>query len=255
MSKDKDEIMKYWDTRGRSETLNDRAKYGGSVGFREHPVWLGALPVLLSHPAGGRSIRRVADMGCGTGIIAEHLARLGYEVIAVEFAESRAKLAEQRLAAYPGVSVRLGDAANPPIHPGEVDAIISRNLLWLLPDPKAAVSCWAELVGSHGRIAAIDSLRRLDHRKRRDPLGFMRRLSQGRRATAGHSAALEQAQLTPLSNINHSDQAAEIWHQAGLCNIHTEELSWITAVKNHYETPISKALGLSKYYSVIGDCK
>jgi SAM-dependent methyltransferase len=245
-------IQQYWNKRGQAETLDDRSKLGGSAGFREHPVWFGALPLLLEQPAGGRIIRRVADMGCGTGIIAEYLARLGYEVIAVEFAESRARLAEQRLAPYPLASVRIGDAANPPMAPGEVDAVVSRNLLWLLPDPLAALQRWAELAGTHGRIAAIDSTRRLDHRRRRQQATMLPRF--WRRDAAAHSTATVQTSSAPLSNISEPGESAAIWRQAGLINIRTEDLSWISAVKRHYEHPVSRMLSLSHYYSVMGDC-
>jgi SAM-dependent methyltransferase len=245
-------IQQYWNKRGQTETLDDRSKLGGSAGFREHPVWFGALPPLLEQPAGGRSIRRVADMGSGTGIIAEYLARLGYEVIAVEFAESRARLAEQRLAAYPLASVRLGDAAAPPIAPGEVDAVVSRNLLWLLPDPQSALKRWAALVGTGGRIAAIDSTRRLDHRRLRQQAAALPVF--WRKAAEAHSTATVQASIAPLSNIRQAGESAAMWRQAGLTNVYTRDLSWISAVKKHYEHPVSRLLSLSQYYSVSGDC-
>ncbi|MBW4085729.1 class I SAM-dependent methyltransferase [Paenibacillus sp. S150] len=193
-------------------------------------------------------------MGCGTGIIAGYLAQLGYEVIAVEFAESRAELARQRLSPFPHAAVRLGDAANPPIAPGEVDAVVSRNLLWLLPDPRAAVIRWAKLTGSNGRIAAIDSLRRIDHRKRSRRINTIRQLHGRYRRAKAHSAELSHVAAAPLPNIAHPQQAVDTWLQAGLANVRTENLAWITAVKHYYESPVSRALALSQYYAVLGDC-
>ncbi|WP_042198890.1 class I SAM-dependent methyltransferase [Paenibacillus camerounensis] len=247
-------VQQYWNTRGLRESLDDHSRLGGSAGFREHPVWFGALPPLLERPAGGRVIRRIADMGSGTGIIAEYLARLGYEVIAVEFAESRARLAEQRLAPYPMASVRVGDVADPPIAPGEIDAVISRNLLWLLPDPLAVLERWALLTGKNGRIAAIDSTRRLDHRKRRAGLTEFSKHLLSKKKPAAHSAQLLQTSAAPLANIRTPDESAGYWRQAGLLNVSAQDLSWITAVKEHYEHPVSRYLSVSKYYSVIGDC-
>lgn len=247
-------IQEYWDKRGLEESLNDRNRLGGSAGFREHPVWFGALPALLEQPAGGRSIRRIADMGSGTGIIAEYLARLGYEVIAVEFAESRARLAEQRLAPYPLASVRLGDVADPPIAPGEIDAVVSRNLFWLLPEPLAVLERWAELAGKNGRIAAIDSTRRLDHRRRRTGLTALPDLQLSQKGADDHSAQTLQGAEAPLANISEPEESAGYWRQAGLINVSTQDLSWITAVKQHYEDPVSRQLSVSRYYSVIGDC-
>lgn len=255
MPQNKNDVMKYWEKRGQNETLNDSVRLGGSAGFREHPVWFSALPLLLDHPAGGRKIRRVADMGCGTGIIAEYLARLGYEVIAVDFADSRVELAKQRLLPYPLASVRLGDVLNPPIDPGEVDAVISRNLIWLLPEPKAVISRWAELTGRNGRIAAIDCTRRLDHRKRRHHFDALHAMFKNGMGFSEHSASMKVAGEAPLANIQNSGVAASIWRESGLSNVRANDLSWISAVKHHYESPLSRALALSKYYSVIGDCQ
>ncbi|MFM9280504.1 class I SAM-dependent methyltransferase [Paenibacillus jiagnxiensis] len=250
------EIQHYWNQRGKVETLNEQKRFGGSAGFREHPIWLSLIPVLLNQPAGGRIIRRVADMGSGTGIMAEHLTKLGYEVIAVEYAASRAELAKERLARYPNAEVRLGDAVNPPIEQGEVDAVISRNLIWLLPDPLKAVQCWCSLTGPGGRIAAIDSTRRMDHRNRmsRQQSAVRRFLGIDRRSHQ-ESLPFTSKEATPLSNISHPDQAAEIWRQAGAVDVRIEDLSWVTAAKLQRQSFWSRFWSLSGYYAILGDQK
>lgn len=248
------EIQHYWNQRGKVETLNEQERFGGSAGFREHPIWLSLVPVLLGQPADGRSIRRVADMGSGTGIMAEHLARLGYEVIAVEYAASRAELAKERLARYPNAEVRLGDAVNPPIEQGEVDAVISRNLIWLLPDPLKAVQCWCSLTGPGGRVAAIDSTRRMDNRNRTSrQQSAMRRILGIDRRSHQESLPFTSKKTTPLSNIHHPDEAAEIWRQAGAAHVRIEDLSWVTAVKMQRQPLWSRYRSLANYYAIIGD--
>ncbi|OYW58624.1 MAG: hypothetical protein B7Z40_22690 [Bosea sp. 12-68-7] len=89
-----------------------------------------------------------SPMGSGTGIVAEHFARLRHEVIAIETAESRAEIARRRLAPYPSSRVVVGDVLNPPLEVCEVDAIVSRNLMWLLPDP--TVQGWRNLMAPGG---------------------------------------------------------------------------------------------------------
>lgn len=248
------EIQNYWNQRGKVETLNEQERFGGSAGFREHTVWLSLIPVLLHQPAGGCIIRRVADMGSGTGIMAEHLAKLGYEVIAVENAASRAELAKQRLARYPKAEVRLGDAVNPPIEQGEVDAVISRNLIWLLPDPLKAVQSWCRLTGPGGRIAAIDSLRRTNHRSRTSRYeSAMRRFLGIDRRSHQEKFPFSSTVPMPLSNISHPDQAAEIWRQAGAVDVRIEDLSWVTAVKLHRQSLWSRIWSLASYYAILGN--
>lgn len=72
---------------------------------------------------------RLLDLGCGTGIHAEHLARMGYEVVGVDVSESMLARAEARKAKLPlEVSRRLtfvlGDIRS--IRTGEsYDAVIS----------------------------------------------------------------------------------------------------------------------------------
>ncbi|GED69814.1 hypothetical protein BRE01_35160 [Brevibacillus reuszeri] len=247
-------IQQYWDNRGKVETLREQERFGGSAGFREHPIWLSLIPVLLKNPAEGRTIRCVADMGSGTGIMAEHLASLGYKVIAIENAESRAKLATERLEHFPHAEVRIGDAVKPPIEPGEVDAVISRNLIWLLPNPLAAVQAWGKLVGPSGRVAAIDSLRRLDNRSRvfKQQSALRRFFGVDSRSHKG-KLLFSSEEATPLSNIKHAEQAAEIWRQAGASNVHVEDLSWVTAVKLHRQSFLPRKWSLTSYYAVLGD--
>jgi SAM-dependent methyltransferase len=143
-----DAIQGYWTRRGRGEAIIAHGGEARRDAFREHPVWLGVLPLLLGQP--DRPLR-VADLGCGTGIMAAHAARLGHRVIAIDFAETRAAVARARLSPFPQAELRIGDAAAPPLAQGEVDVIISRNLLWLLPDPLAAVAAWRALVAPGGR--------------------------------------------------------------------------------------------------------
>jgi SAM-dependent methyltransferase len=229
-------IRDFWHHRGLDEQIIQHHGEARGDGFREHPVWLSTIPLLLRNPANGHPPRRVADMGCGTGIMAEHLARLGDIVIAIDFAESRAAVARQRLATYPNIKVRVGDANAPPLEAGEVDAVISRNLLWLLPDPVSTVERWRDLVAPGGRIAAIDATYRQDRSWALALQNFARRNPASR----------------PLANAS-PGAAAAIWRHSGLNSVKEDDMSWITHVRAQAGPPWKRMLARSRYFAVIGD--
>jgi SAM-dependent methyltransferase len=53
---------------------------------------------------------------------------------------------------------RVGDAAVPPVAAGSVEAIVSRHLLWTLPDPLGALTNWHRALRPGGRLIVIDGL-------------------------------------------------------------------------------------------------
>lgn len=178
-------------------------------------------------------------MGSGTGIVAEHFARLGHEVVAIEAAESRADIARRRLKRYPSARVLVGDVMNPPLERDEVDAIVSRNLIWLLPDPARR---WRNLLAPGGRVAALDDTWRLQ--RYRHSRFLPRRQANTAPASMSHP--------TPLSNTPTSAPAMDIWAQAGLTRLQTIELGWLSAVKD-YRDPLRRVADRSRYYAVLGD--
>ncbi|GGF48085.1 hypothetical protein GCM10007301_04230 [Azorhizobium oxalatiphilum] len=236
----RDPMPAFWRAWGQQETIVRHRGEPRRDLFREHPVWLAVMPLLLDDAA--RPLRRVADMGSGTGIVAEHFARLGYEVVAIEAAESRAEIARRRLAPYPSARVVVGDALNPPLEVGEVDAIVSRNLMWLLPDPPAAVQGWRNLLAPGGRVAALDATWRLQRYR------FSRFLPRKR----GNTAPQTMTRPTPLSNTPTSEAAMQAWSQAGLEQVRAVELGWLSAVKD-YRDPLRRMADRSRYYAVVGD--
>lgn len=244
-------IRRYWEaqdaTLGRGLELSDRR----TTDFREHPVWFGVVAGLLNGSVAGRPIRRVADFGSGLGNVSELLARLGYDVIAVDFSESRSAQARERLQRYPNAEVRVGDVTAPPIEPGEVDAIVSRNLIWLLTDPVAAVSTWAGLVAPGGRVAAIESTHRVDRHR-----GERAQRALGLLPPTGNASGptpVTRASATPLSAIADLSTPAQVWSDAGLGDVTTSDLGWVTSARTH-DWPIWKRmLRRDSYFAVSGN--
>jgi SAM-dependent methyltransferase len=247
------EIRDYWS--GRAEFFGNApaAAHGGRRTLGMHPVWLGAIDMLITRSAPPRPVSTVADMGSGTGEVAELLAKLGYRVIAVEFAPGMVAGARQRFAGSDTVEVREGDAVDPPLATGEVDAIVSRNLIWLLPDPEEAVRRWASLVGAGGRIAAIDGTWRTAQERFVPLRRFARGLVPGRAGDAQPRNPVNAARRTPLAAIPTPDPALEVWRRAGLVNVQTLDLGWVDAVEQLAWSTRQRVLNRTRRFAVIGD--
>jgi SAM-dependent methyltransferase len=99
----------------------------------------------------------VVDLGCGTGSLSVLLAQAGYAVAGLDFSARMVAAAEAKArAAAVAARFRQGDAAAPPYPPGAADVILSRHVLWALPDPDAALARWAALLAPGGRLVLVE---------------------------------------------------------------------------------------------------
>lgn len=184
-----DRIRTFWD--------DDAATYDRTPGHYpqtqvEWAAWRGALEGLLP-PAPAR----VLDVGAGTGFLSMVAAGLGHAVTAVDVSEQMlarlsANASAQRLA------VTAVQARADQVPQEGFDVVMSRHLLWTLPDPEAALRAWRAAAPS-GRLLLVDGLwgegqsaaERLRGRGRR----LARRLSA---APSGHHAEYDPAILGAL---------------------------------------------------------
>jgi SAM-dependent methyltransferase len=153
----------------------------------EWAVWRGVLARLLP-PAPAE----VLDVGAGTGVLSLAAAHLGHTVTALDLAPAML----QRLrstAAADGVEVITinGRADEPP--PGPWDAVMSRHLMWTLPDPVSTLRSW-RAAAPHGRLLLLESV----WGKAADPV-------ERGRIRAGHW--LRQLRGTQRGHGDHYDQA------------------------------------------------
>jgi SAM-dependent methyltransferase len=145
MSMVKTAIAGYWDWRSRSY-LNQQAP-------EVDTQWQSLLRNLLP-PGGGRS---ALDVGTGRGHFAIYLARMGYRVNAVDL--SSRMVSEARSAALAkGLSIdfQQQDAEALSFDDHRFDVVVSRNLLWTLPDPQRALSDWRRVLKPGGRLLVSD---------------------------------------------------------------------------------------------------
>jgi SAM-dependent methyltransferase len=92
--------------------------------------------------------RRVLDIGCGTGELAERIAReLGAEVVAADQSARMVNLARER-----GVEARIADIQALPFADGEFDCVIAGWVLYHVQDRAQAIKEVARVLAPGGRF-------------------------------------------------------------------------------------------------------
>ncbi len=132
----------------------------------------------------------VADLGCGTGNAAEHLAPVVKRVIAVDREPAMLEAARKRLASLDNVEFRQGDLMGTlPIDDGEIDAAIIFLVMVYLPDPQHAVGEIARILHPGGLAMIVDMVAHdretLRHTMGHLHLGFDAKQVEGWAAEAG----------------------------------------------------------------------
>ena len=98
----------------------------------------------------GLAGKRVLDVGCGGGILAESMARRGARVTGIDLSEKALRVAELHLLESK-LDVRYEKSAVEDVT-GEFDAVTCMELLEHVPDPAAMVSACARLVRPGGHV-------------------------------------------------------------------------------------------------------
>lgn len=99
--------------------------------------------------------KRVLDVGCGGGILADSMARKGAQVLGIDLAEKALKVAQLHAleadtpnVEYRGVSAEALAAAQP----ASFDVVTCMEMLEHVPDPRSVVRACAELVKPGGHV-------------------------------------------------------------------------------------------------------
>jgi SAM-dependent methyltransferase len=124
----------------------------------ERTAWRRLVAAILGDATHSQMPSRVVlDVGTGTGTLALLAAELGHEVTAIDLSE-RMILAARRKSIESGIAVdwQIGDAEDPPVAEGSCDAVVSRHLVWTLPDPLLAARAWRSRLKPGGLVAVID---------------------------------------------------------------------------------------------------
>jgi 2-polyprenyl-6-hydroxyphenyl methylase / 3-demethylubiquinone-9 3-methyltransferase len=135
----------WWDPKGSSAMLH-----------RLNPVRLGFIrPAIDAHFGGDRRTmrplagRRAIDVGCGAGLLAEPLARLGADVTGVDAAEDNVRVAAAHAAAGGlAIDYRCGDVATMGL--SGFDLVTSMEVIEHVADKAAFVGALAAALGEGG---------------------------------------------------------------------------------------------------------
>ncbi len=142
------EVSEAWD--GEAERFDDQPDHGLADG-RVREAWAAVLQEALPAPPA-----RVLDLGCGTGSLSVLLTELGFTVQGVDLSPRMLEQAAAK-ALSRGVEVDFleGDASDPQVD-GPFDVVLSRHVLWALPDAPAVLDRWTSLLVAGGRLVLVE---------------------------------------------------------------------------------------------------
>ena len=106
--------------------------------------------------AGVMSGQIAADIGAGTGFIAEGLVQRGLRVICVDQSEAMLAMLRKKFAAAGNVDFRQGEAESLPIPDASLDAVFANMYLHHVEDPARAVREMARPLKPGGRLVITD---------------------------------------------------------------------------------------------------
>ncbi|GAA2905076.1 MULTISPECIES: class I SAM-dependent methyltransferase [Streptomyces] len=142
-------ISAYWDA--AADAFDDEPDHG----LRHETTrtaWTACLDAWMPPTAAD-----VLDVGCGTGSLSRLLAEAGYRVTGVDLAPRMVDQARGKFMAA-GLEGRflVGDAANPATEQDSFDVVLSRHLLWTLPDPDSALRAWISRLRTGGTLILVE---------------------------------------------------------------------------------------------------
>ncbi len=121
---------------------------------RFRPGYPDEIVARLQREAGLPAAGRIADLGAGTGKLAEVFLRAGYAVVGVEPNDAMRAAAAASLGGRPGFSLVAGTAEAVPLPDGSVDAVVAGQAFhWF--EPRAARRECRRILAPGGGVVAL----------------------------------------------------------------------------------------------------
>lgn len=94
----------------------------------------------------------VLDMGCGTGLLFDHVACQVERVVGVDFSKSMLKIAKKRAENFNNIDLVLADADYAPFKEGVFSHIFAVTLLQNMPNPRKTLKEMKRIAGRNALI-------------------------------------------------------------------------------------------------------
>jgi len=98
----------------------------------------------------------VADVGCGTGFMAEGLASRVRQVLGLDASPAMLAIAQAKLASYTNIVWCQSEGERLALHDASVDAVFANMFLHHCPDPLAAIREMVRILRPGGRLLITD---------------------------------------------------------------------------------------------------
>lgn len=221
-------IDRYWSARAEDyHAEQEKRLVHDEVRAAWERVWTAALP-----PAPAK----VLEVGTGGGHVASMIARMGHEVTGIDLAEgmvARARTSAQEAAAegHRVPTFALGDAVQPNVAAGSLDAIVARYLLWTLREPLMALEHWREALRPGGVVAIVDAPWFADGFDAGDDDEQVHGAST---ASFRDHYADEVIEALPLATATSIERTAEVVEAAGFTDIKVRPLPELLDLDHRY---------------------
>nr|BEL01500.1 class I SAM-dependent methyltransferase [Dehalococcoides mccartyi] len=136
-----------------SSSHYDNCPGHGILSGIEKQEWIEVLKTALNT----QHSLKILDVGTGTGVIALLLAEMGHDVTGIDLSEGMLQHAKDKAALqHLDIQFLIGDAENPQFPDNTFDVVISRHVVWTLPNPEKAIKEWKRVLKPSGQLLIID---------------------------------------------------------------------------------------------------
>ncbi len=138
-----------------STTSNARAYWDRHARNYDRSMWIFGRPLPAMLELVAREVtgsREVLEIGCGTGIVTEVLARFAGHVVATDYSSEMLARAEKRVRDATNVEMKEADVAALFFEDGRFDTVVAANVLHLVPDLDEALRAMARVLRPGGAL-------------------------------------------------------------------------------------------------------
>jgi ubiquinone/menaquinone biosynthesis C-methylase UbiE/DNA-binding transcriptional ArsR family regulator len=208
-------LNSYWDGRAAAYDAQQQRDERLRV---DHAAWSRVFAAALPEDAVD-----VLDVGTGSGFLAFLLADQGRRVMGTDLSEGMLAIARDRAAqraaeGLPAPEFHVGDAVDPDLPPGSLDAVVNRYVMWTLREPATALAHWMRLLRPGGVLAVVDAPW--------FPYGMQANTTEG---FAQHYSA-EVGRHLPLAEASTIDDTVAAVRQAGYLRVTATPLTEILEI-------------------------